>query len=122
MSWNVYLPEGVIVDITTPSPDFAGFRRLNDLALADWACGQDRGRPGQVGQAPKPHADRGPQVRDGAAIAAALGGKRNGKGWNFRCPCHDDRNPSASIRDDGLCHFLASPAAHAGKSSRRSTS
>jgi putative DNA primase/helicase len=42
-------------------------------------------------------------MRDGAAIAAALGGRRNGKGWSFCCPCHDDRVPSCSIRDgDGL--------------------
>jgi putative DNA primase/helicase len=46
-------------------------------------------------------------VRDGAAIAAALGGRHNGKGWSFCCPCHDDRVPSASIRADGLITCFA---------------
>jgi putative DNA primase/helicase len=47
-------------------------------------------------------------VRDGEAIAAALDGKRNGKGWSFRCPCHDDRVASCSIRDsDGLVTCFA---------------
>jgi putative DNA primase/helicase len=41
-------------------------------------------------------------VRDVEAIARALGGQRNGKGWKIRCPVHDDHEPSASIRDDGL--------------------
>jgi hypothetical protein len=30
-------------------------------------------------------------------IAAALGGKRNSKGWSCRCPAHDDRSPSLSV-------------------------
>src|SRR5262245_22319388 len=46
-------------------------------------------------------------MRKGAAIAATLGGRRNGKGWSFCCPCHDDRNPSASIRDDALVTCFA---------------
>lgn len=42
-------------------------------------------------------------------IAAALGGRRAGHSWIARCPAHDDRTPSLSIRDaDGKvllrCH------------------
>jgi hypothetical protein len=42
-------------------------------------------------------------------IAKALGGRNAGGGWTARCPAHDDRNPSLSIRDvDGKvlvrCH------------------
>jgi len=43
-------------------------------------------------------------------IAKALGGRRAGGGWSARCPAHDDRTPSLSLRDthDGLvlahCH------------------
>ena len=33
------------------------------------------------------------------AIAKALGGRRAGGGWTARCPAHDDRTPSLSIRD-----------------------
>ena len=33
------------------------------------------------------------------AIAKALGGRRCGSGWAARCPAHDDRTPSLSIRD-----------------------
>jgi hypothetical protein len=44
-------------------------------------------------------------------IAAALGGRKAGGGWTARCPAHDDRNPSLSIRDadDGkvLVHCFA---------------
>lgn len=32
-------------------------------------------------------------------IAKALGGYRIGNGWSARCPCHDDRTPSLSLRD-----------------------
>jgi len=32
-------------------------------------------------------------------IARALWGRRAGGGWVARCPAHDDRNPSLSIRD-----------------------
>jgi putative DNA primase/helicase len=44
-----------------------------------------------------------------ATIARTLGGTRSGIGWIARCPAHDDRNPSLSIRDaDGKvlvrCH------------------
>jgi hypothetical protein len=42
-------------------------------------------------------------------IARGLGGRKVGAGWMVRCPAHDDRNPSLSIRDvDGKvlvrCH------------------
>ena len=42
-------------------------------------------------------------------IARALGGRKAGGGWTARCPAHDDRTPSLSIRDaDGRvlvrCH------------------
>jgi hypothetical protein len=43
-------------------------------------------------------------------IAKALGGRRAGAGWMARCPAHDDREPSLSIRqgEDGKvlvrCH------------------
>ena len=32
-------------------------------------------------------------------IAKALGGRKAGSGWTARCPAHDDRKPSLSIRD-----------------------
>lgn len=32
-------------------------------------------------------------------IARALGGHKVGQGWTARCPAHDDREPSLSIRD-----------------------
>src|SRR5262245_44332464 len=43
-------------------------------------------------------------MRDAAAIAAALGGKRVNNGWMVLCPCpsHRETKPSCSIRDDGL--------------------
>ena len=34
-------------------------------------------------------------------IAAALGGRKAGGSWMARCPAHDDRTPSLSIRDAG---------------------
>lgn len=34
-------------------------------------------------------------------IAKALGGRKVGQGWTARCPAHDDRDPSLSIRDAG---------------------
>jgi hypothetical protein len=34
-----------------------------------------------------------------AGIAAALGGRRSGRWWSCRCPAHDDRSPSLSVRD-----------------------
>jgi putative DNA primase/helicase len=34
-------------------------------------------------------------------IAKALGGRKAGSGWTARCPGHDDRTPSLSIRDSG---------------------
>jgi putative DNA primase/helicase len=46
-----------------------------------------------------------------ATIAQALGGYRTGRSWSARCPAHDDRNPSLSVRDkdDGgvLVHCFA---------------
>jgi hypothetical protein len=44
------------------------------------------------------------------SIAKALGGRKSGGEWNARCPAHQDRTPSLSIRDanDGkvlvCCH------------------
>ncbi|MEI8153560.1 MAG: toprim domain-containing protein [Hyphomicrobiales bacterium] len=35
------------------------------------------------------------------SIAAALGGRRGGRGWIARCPAHNDRSPSLSICDAG---------------------
>ena len=32
-------------------------------------------------------------------IAKTLGGRKAGGGWMARCPAHDDRTPSLSIRD-----------------------
>src|SRR5437899_2838230 len=32
-------------------------------------------------------------------VARALGGRRVGVAWMARCPAHDDRKPSLSIRD-----------------------
>jgi hypothetical protein len=32
-------------------------------------------------------------------IARALGGRKSGRGWSARCPAHDDRTPSLSLRD-----------------------
>ena len=32
-------------------------------------------------------------------IAKTLGGRKAGNGWTARCPAHDDRKPSLSIRD-----------------------
>src|SRR5262245_34769885 len=46
-------------------------------------------------------------MRDGAAIAKKLHGYPYKRGWMFRCPCHDDRVPSCSIRDDGLVTCFA---------------
>jgi putative DNA primase/helicase len=36
-----------------------------------------------------------------ATIAKALGGRKVGRGWIARCPVHDDRTPSLSIREAG---------------------
>jgi putative DNA primase/helicase len=46
-------------------------------------------------------------MRDGAAIAAARGGRKLKNGWAFCCPCHDDRVCSAAIRDDGVITCFA---------------
>ena len=32
-------------------------------------------------------------------IVRALGGRKAGLGWMARCPAHDDREPSLSIRE-----------------------
>ena len=34
-------------------------------------------------------------------IARALGGRKAGGGWSARCPAHDDRTPSLSLRETG---------------------
>jgi putative DNA primase/helicase len=42
----------------------------------------------------------GAQAMTAAEIAQALGGAtRNGRGWSARCPCHQDKAPSLSLRD-----------------------
>jgi len=38
-------------------------------------------------------------AKSAAEIAKALGGRRCGSGWVARCPAHEDRRPSLSIRD-----------------------
>ncbi len=38
-------------------------------------------------------------VQDAEGLARALSGHRCGTGWTARCPAHDDREPSLSIRD-----------------------
>ena len=43
--------------------------------------------------------DAVPSAVSAERIAAALGGRRSGAGWMARCPAHDDRNPSLSIRE-----------------------
>jgi putative DNA primase/helicase len=45
-------------------------------------------------------------------IAIALDGKRTGGGWIARCPAHDDRTPSLSIRASDEGHVLV--RCHAG--------
>jgi putative DNA primase/helicase len=35
------------------------------------------------------------------ALVKTLGGRKTGNGWMARCPAHDDREPSLSIRDAG---------------------
>ena len=46
-------------------------------------------------------------MRDGAAIAARLGGRRSSKGWLICCPCHEDRVASCSVLDNGLVTCFA---------------
>jgi hypothetical protein len=50
-------------------------------------------------------------------IAKALGGRKAGGGWMARCPSHDDREPSLSIRDADECKVLV--RCHAGCDQRR---
>jgi hypothetical protein len=45
-------------------------------------------------------------------IAKALGGRKAGSGWSARCPAHDDRTPSLSLRDTGEGKVLV--RCHAG--------
>jgi hypothetical protein len=45
-------------------------------------------------------------------IAKVLGGRRAGAGWMARCPAHDDREPSLSIRQGEDCKVLV--RCHAG--------
>jgi putative DNA primase/helicase len=49
-------------------------------------------------------------------IAKALGGRRAGSCWMARCPAHEDREPSLSIRDRGGTVLLH---CHAGCDQRR---
>jgi hypothetical protein len=48
----------------------------------------------------------------GETIATALGGRKAGGAWMTRCPAHDDRKPSLSIRDGDDGRVLA--RCHAG--------
>jgi hypothetical protein len=45
-------------------------------------------------------------------IAKALGGRKAGSGWTARCPAHEDRTPSLSIRDAD--HNMVLVRCHAG--------
>ena len=45
-------------------------------------------------------------------IAYALGGRKAGSGWTARCPAHEDRTPSLSIRDSTTERYLV--RCHAG--------
>jgi len=40
-------------------------------------------------------------AKSAVELARALGGRRCGSGWIARCPAHEDRNPSLSIRETG---------------------
>jgi putative DNA primase/helicase len=37
-------------------------------------------------------------IHDAATIAKALGGKKQGRGWQAKCPAHDDSSPSLTIQ------------------------
>jgi putative DNA primase/helicase len=50
-------------------------------------------------------------------IAKALGARKTGRGWMARCPAHDDREPSLSIRDADDGKVLV--RCHAGCDQRR---
>ncbi len=53
----------------------------------------------------------GAQMR-AESIARALGGRKAGSGWSARCPAHDDRTPSLSLRETGEGKVLV--RCHAG--------
>ena len=53
----------------------------------------------------------GAQMR-AESIARALGGRKAGRGWSARCPAHDDRTPSLSLRETGDGKVLV--CCHAG--------
>jgi putative DNA primase/helicase len=67
--------------------------------LAEWSRAERPAWPTIRSRPPPPRRRR---LRMNAeTIAGALGGRRAGGGWTARCPAHDDRNPSLSIRDAG---------------------
>jgi hypothetical protein len=75
--------------------------------LAEWSRAEDV-RPSQCTVTAAPPAMRRCAMT-AETIAKALGGRKVGQGWTARCPAHDDREPSLSIRDaDGKvlvrCH------------------
>ena len=51
---------------------------------------------GRRGDTPN-HSNNHASTLEAERIAAALGGKRNGRGWLCKCPSHDDRTPSLKI-------------------------
>jgi putative DNA primase/helicase len=51
------------------------------------------------------------------SVAKGLGGRKAGGGWMARCPAHDDRDPSLSIRDGDDGKVLL--RCHAGCDQRR---
>jgi len=53
------------------------------------------------------------QMSTAAGIAAALGGAtRNGYGWLARCCCHEDKQPSLSLKDGDSDGCLSSWQQH----------
>jgi hypothetical protein len=59
----------------------------------------------------------GARAMDAETIAKALGGRKAGNGWSARCPAHDDRTPSLSIRDAAKGKVLV--RCHAGSDQDR---
>src|ERR1700735_1842265 len=58
----------------------------------------------------------GSQSMSAVSIANELRGQKSGSGWVAKCPAHDDRNPSLSLREaDGKilvhCHAGCDPRA-----------